>query len=429
MTMVNQQVLNSGCCEEGRRAEFSRRQVLAAMGVGAAAVGLGPLLSPGISFAATPWTGDTIVLLSLRGGFDGLNAVAPVNDPNYQALRPGIKVPVGSALRLDSRFGLHPALRDLLPLWNNGKLGLVHATGLAQPNRSHFEAMEEIERAAPGSSLRTGWLGRTLGMHTSSGAFNAVQVGWSETPRSLAGAPPVLSMNRLRDVNLSGADDATRRTAWSRALSALHSTAPSDLRNAASTTLGALSTAARLQDDDSLNDSSVVYPNTDTGRALKDIARIIKAKVGARVITLDVGNWDMHVDLGRIDGGWMYDSFRDLGASLAAFAADLGDELDRTTLVTLSEFGRRAEENESNGVDHGWGNVMMLLGGHVRSGSVLGTWPGLRSVDLADGDLRATTDYRAVLADVLSNRTGASVAEIRSVFPGFTGATLGVTTQ
>lgn len=429
MTMVNQQALNGGCCEESRRAEFSRRQVLAAMGMGAAAVGLGPLLSPGISFAATPWTGDTIVLLSLRGGFDGLNAVAPVNDPNYQALRPGIKVPVGSALRLDSRFGLHPALGDLKPLWDSGKIGFVHATGLAEPNRSHFEAMEEIERAAPGSSLRTGWLGRTLGMHTSSGAFNSVQVGWSEVPRSLAGAPPVLAMSRLQDVNLSGADNTDRRASWSRALTALHSTAPSDLRTAAATTLGALNTAARLQDDDSLNDSSVDYPNTDTGRALKDIARIIKADIGARVITLDVGNWDMHVDLGRIDGGWMYDSFRDLGGSLAAFAADLGDVLNRTTLVTLSEFGRRAEENESNGVDHGWGNVMMVLGGHVRSGSVLGTWPGLRDVDLADGDLRATTDYRAVLADVLSNRTGASVADVRSVFPGFTGATMGVTTQ
>jgi len=429
MTMVNQQVLNSGCCEESRRAEFSRRQVLAAMGMGAAAVGLGPLLSPGISFAATPWTGDTIVLLSLRGGFDGLNAVAPVSDANYQALRPGIKVPVGSAVQLDSRFGLHPALGDLKPLWDSGKIGFVHAAGLAEPNRSHFDAMEEIERAAPGSSLRTGWLGRTLGMHTSSGAFNAVQVGWSEVPRSLAGAPPVLAMSRLQDVNLSGADDSAKRTSWSRALTALHSTAPSDLRNAASTTLGALNTAARLQDDDSLNDSSVTYPDTDTGRALKDIARIIKADIGARVITLDVGNWDMHVDLGRIDGGWMYDSFRDLGGSLAAFAADLGDVLNRTTLVTLSEFGRRAQENESNGVDHGWGNVMMVLGGHVQSGSVLGDWPGLGDADLADGDLRATTDYRAVLADVLSHRTGASVSDIQAVFPGFTGATLGVTTS
>ncbi len=136
----------------------------------------------------------------------------------------------------------------------------------------------------------------------------------------------------------------------------------------------------------------------------------------------------MHSGLGRPDGGWMYDHLSELDAALTAFATDLGADLGRVTLVTISEFGRRVEENESQGVDHGWGNVMFVLGGHVTGGMVFGAWPGLRDEDLTDGDLTATTDYRAVLADVLRSRAGATADEVSTVFPGWTGSTLGITT-
>ncbi len=145
------------------------------------------------------------------------------------------------------------------------------------------------------------------------------------------------------------------------------------------------------------------------------------------MLTIDLGDWDMHAGLGRFNGGWMRDKLVDLGAALAAFATDLGAGMDAVTLVTLSEFGRRVEENESGGVDHGWGNLMMVLGGNVVKG-VHGTWPGLAKANLTNGDLTVTTDYRAVLADVLVNRTGASVAQAQQVFPGFNGTTIGVTT-
>ncbi|MGL5828668.1 MAG: DUF1501 domain-containing protein, partial [Angustibacter sp.] len=119
-------------------------------------------------------------------------------------------------------------------------------------------------------------------------------------------------------------------------------------------------------------------------------------------------------------------SLTELAGALAAFASDLGSSLDRVMLVTLSEFGRRLAENGSGGVDHGWGNVMFLLGGGARGGQVHGLWPGLAEAKLVDGDLRATTDYRAVLADILVNRCGASLTEARGVFPGWTGTPLGV---
>jgi uncharacterized protein (DUF1501 family) len=144
------------------------------------------------------------------------------------------------------------------------------------------------------------------------------------------------------------------------------------------------------------------------------------------VLTIDLGDWDMHADLGRVDGGWMRDKLTDLGNSLAAFGTDLGAAMSGVTLVTISEFGRRVQENESGGVDHGWGNVMMVMGGNVVQG-VHGTWPGMAAAKLTQGDLTVTTDYRAVLADVLVNRTGASVAQVKEVFPGYDGTTIGVT--
>jgi uncharacterized protein (DUF1501 family) len=145
------------------------------------------------------------------------------------------------------------------------------------------------------------------------------------------------------------------------------------------------------------------------------------------VLTIDLGDWDMHSGLGQATNGWMYGNLVELGGALAAFGKDLGTALAGVTLVTMSEFGRRVQENESHGVDHGWGNVMFVLGGHVNK-TVHGTWPGLADANLTQGDLTATTDYRAVLADILVTRTGASTAQVQQVFPGYNGTTLGITT-
>ena len=415
------------CRTDERPGQLSRRSVLRALGVGAGTLGMAGLglADARVAWADGPWTGDTLVVLSLRGGFDGLNAVAPVGDPDYAVLRPSIGVPVAAALPLTSMFGFHPALAALKPHWDAGRLAAVHATGLPSPNRSHFEAMDEIERAAPGTSLRSGWLDRTLALHDSSGPFSGVQLGSSSMPLSLAGPVEVLGMDSLTNFGLDGVDNEADRARWSAALTALHSDATPALRGSAAVTLAALGTAAGFTDTYAPA-GGATYPDSDLGRTLKDVAQLIKADVGARVVTLDEGDWDMHAGLGTTGSGWQHDKLLDLGRALDAFATDLGPVLDRVTLVTLSEFGRRAQENESHGVDHGWGNVMLVLGGHVNPG-VHGTWPGLADALLTAGDLTATTDYRAVLADILAHRCAADTASLQSVFPGFTGATIGVT--
>jgi uncharacterized protein (DUF1501 family) len=417
-----------GGCDEGRAASgLTRRTLLRGALATGAAFAIGPNLGVRYASAATPLDSDTLVVLFLRGGFDGLSAIVPVTDADYYSLRPTIAVPAASTLQLDSNFGLHPALAPLKPLWDNGTFGVVHAAGLTAPNRSHFSAMEEIERAAPGSTIRTGWLDRTLGldpMTVDEAPFRATSLG-ARSPRSLAGPEPDVSMDQLSSFALSGADTSANRTRWGNALRALHSDATTSVAAPAVTTLGALDAAAALVAQ--TYTPGATYPDSDLGHSLRDAARIIKSDQQVAVVTVDVGDWDMHSGLGKVGSGWMHDKLTELGQVLAAFMQDLGPKASDVTLVTMSEFGRRSQENASAGVDHGWGNAMLLLGGSVNGGQVFGTWPGLSPDNLYAGDLRATTDYRSVLADILVNRCGATSADAKTVFPGWAGGSLGLT--
>jgi uncharacterized protein (DUF1501 family) len=164
------------------------------------------------------------------------------------------------------------------------------------------------------------------------------------------------------------------------------------------------------------------YPATDLGRAMRDTARLIKAGIGVRVVAVDYGAFDHHVDVGAM-GGSLASQLKELARGVAAFFTDLGQQGDRVTLVTTSEFGRRLEQNGSAGIDHGWGNVMMAVGGNV-VGGYHASWPGLSQDALEDGDVKVTTDFRQLLADIVQRRVpDVSVAD---VFPGLTRNPTGV---
>ncbi len=388
----------------------------------AVAVAAGPPVSTRYAWASTgDYTGDVLVVLSLRGGFDGLSAVVPAADPAYAAARPTVGIPDQSLLALDRTFGLHPALAPLKPLWDAGRFGAVHAVGQPVPSRSHFTAMEELERAAPGSGARTGWLDRTLGLRGTGSAFQAVQVGGTMVPRALSGPSPELAMGSLDRFEVAGAWDDREAARWQAALTGMHAGAPAQLRVPAEAKLAAAQTAASVRATAYVPAGGAVYPKDELGNALRDVARLVKAGVGLQVACIDVDDWDMHAGMGRVESGWMRDK---LAAGLVAFATDLGSRLDGVTLVTLSEFGRRVAENGSGGVDHGHGNAVLLLGGGVVGGRVHGSWPGLAPGRLVDGDLAATTDYRLVLGEILQKRCGAG--SLTTIFPGLAGTPLGV---
>ena len=413
---------NKPCgCPEFDRA-ISRRSFLKRAGVAGLVAGIASETAfTRLAFGATPYTGDILVILSLRGGFDGLQAVVPAAEPhhsNYLDLRPNVGIPSGQLIQLDGTFGMHPALAPLKPLYDSGAFGIVHAVGMAAPDRSHFSAMDELERAAPGTSLRTGWIDRVLGLREEGSVFQGVQIGNGLPATAFLGPSPELAMWSIDGFGLSAAWDDDERLRWDAALRGVHTNAPAVLRAPATAALDALATTAIMEQAGYTPANGAVYPDSDLGHALTDVARLIKQDIGLEVASVDYGDWDMHAGMGDVSSGWMVDHLTELAGSLAAFVTDMGSAMSGITVVTLTEFGRRIEENGSGGTDHGYGQVVFLLGDGVQGGRVHGDWPGLAPGDLVDGDLAATTDYRSILAEILEDRCGASSSDVQGVFPG-----------
>ncbi len=410
------------CCAPRRG--LTRRSMLAAMGVTAGAAAVSPLASR-IAFAAdASYTGDVLVVLSMHGGWDTLSVIPPIGDPDYAKLRPQLAIPSGLALPAGGIFGLHPALAPLKPFYDSGQLGIVHAAG--QPNgvRSHFQDEAELERAAPGTSVATGWIDRVLQLRTPGTTFQAVELGSSMLPNSLIGPAASLALQDVSDFSLSLWSGY--QPAFGAALASMHAGLAHPVAKQAGLTLDALSTAAGMQSAGYSPASGVTYPTSNLGKALHDLAWMIKSNIGLQIACLDYGNWDMHADLGTPGDttGWLHRQLADVAACLAAFATDLGPALANVDVVTLSEFGRRAAENGSGGADHGLGQAVLALGGGINGGQVLGPWPTLAAGSLADGDLAVTTDYRAILTEVLTKRCGLTAAS--TLFPGFTPAAVGI---
>ena len=404
-------------------ARASRRGLLrGAALVGATTVFGSTVVTTGTSLAAaaTPRAASVVVVLSLRGAADGLSLVVPHGDPAYYAGRPTTAIPADSLLAKDAFFGLHPAMAPLLPMWSAGKLAAVHATGLPVPNRSHFSAMEEIEDADPGSVKRVGWLNRLVGEDSVSSSVQALAVG-SSIPASLQGPQAVMGFRSLEGAVLSGGDakndpNQTRM----RALVAQWSGARTEM---AEGFRSAMSAVVDLGPAKAQVDRTATYPQTDLGKAMSSIARTLRGDVGVTTVTVDSGNWDMHVAMGSVGSGWMTNNAKELSTCIATFFSDLGPVADKVTVVTISEFGRRVQENGTKGLDHGWGNVMLVAGAGVKGGQYYGRWTPLQNT--VDGDLAVTTDYRSVLSEVVAARTTASTAK---VFPGFQRERVGVMT-
>lgn len=414
---------DSCCTEMAGLAGVSRRGFLrGALAIGGAATvtAVHGTAFTQTAFAQTATADRVLVVLSLRGAADGLSLVVPHADPAYYRARPSIAVPADRLLARDGMFGLHPSLAPLLPLWNAGRMAAVHATGLAAPNRSHFSAMEEIEDADPGSRERVGWLNRLLEQVGTGSSVDAIQFGSGVTATQLAGPRAVLTASGVEGVQLSGPSGSSQRAAKRSALTRLWADATTPLASGLDAALDAIDTFAPVRATSTTPANGASYPDDDLGKALHAAARTIRADVGAEVITVDHGSWDHHTWIGTPDSGNLTRRASELAKAVAAFFTDLGALGDRVTLVTISEFGRRVKENANQGLDHGYGNVMFLLGAGVRGGQYYGRWPGLG--ETTDADLLVTTDYRSVLSEVVGSVFDATPGQ---VFPGFTPETIG----
>jgi len=397
---------------------FLRNGALALAGTAA----LTAFLTRAVMAATTEATaqGKKLVVIFQRGAADGLNIVVPWREPNYYAMRPTIAIPQNQVLDLDGFFGLHPAMASLQPLYNQGHLAIIPATGSPDGTRSHFDAQDFMESGTPGiKSTRDGWLNRALQAedlrrrqeHT---AFRAVALG-PDVPRTLEGKVSALAIGNVQDFAVGGRGPKPAPAAT--AFEAMYGqSSDSLLHNAGDSSFEAIKMLRATDPAHYAPDASAGYPDSPFAKNMKQIAQLLKANLGVEAAFTDIGGWDTHQNQGSTDGQ-LANRLRDFSDSIAAFWRDMGTGAENITLVTMSEFGRTAHQNGTGGTDHGHANAMFVLGGQVKGGKVYGKWPGLADHQLNEGrDLAITTDYRQVLGEVVSKTMGASNLEV--TFPG-----------
>ncbi len=402
---------------------FTRRKLLQ----GGAALAVAPLarqlVTTRMAFAQEPAAAtNTVVVVFLRGGADGLSFVVPHGDPDYAGLRGNLAVPRSRLGHADELFGLHPGLAGPLgKYWQSGRFGAIQGVAIEQPDYSHEQATRTYERGAT-ADIGSGWANRFSAAGGTASPFEAVAFGGG-LPGSLQGPGSALALRSLDGFALRGPDPAALATTLGR----LYDEPGHPAHQPVTATLGALATAEQVAATP--YEPAVTYPEGGFAGALREVARVKKAGIGLQVACVDVGGWDTHTRMG--DGGDangdMYRHIADLGAALGAFCDDLGDALSTTTIVTCSEFGRRARRNDSGGTDHGYGNAMLAIGAGVVGGRVHGRWPGLADEALVGGNLAKAVDYRDVLAELCIKRGG--VGSAQTVFPGHQYAELGVFTR
>jgi uncharacterized protein (DUF1501 family) len=391
-----------------------------------------------VSFAAPAFLSDlaraqgrtrqNLVVLYLSGGNDSLSMLIPYNDPEYRNRRPTIAIPAANVLQIGSdrsgvALGLHPRLTGLRTIFNAGRLAFVQRTGYANSSRSHFEGTDIWSTADPRVPQGNGWLGRYL--DTLPSPIDPL-TGWSTAgtiPRTLqanrVGVPSIpavqgyafSSPNTGNEVQYAR-DSATR----------IASHLPEDQPHLAFVNVSAQAAFATLDRVAQVGTytPSVTYPNNGFAQALRTIAGAMVKGVGTKVFWVQTGGYDTHAAQNPNQANGSYSTLMaTLNDGLLAFYTDLLNHglLNDTLVLQFSEFGRRINENGSQGTDHGAASVMIAIGGGVRGG-IYGTAPNLRgtpdnpTLENSGNDVHYETDFRSVYSKVIDSWLGGDSVSI-----------------
>lgn len=413
---------------------IDRRAFLKAGGLTLFTLGAGPGFLNRAALAApstTPGRRKVLVTIFQRGAMDGLAAVPRLEDVStLRRLRPRLAMSAAQAAGDDRLhdlgvgFGLHPAFQPLLPMWQDGRLAVVHAVGSPDPTRSHFDAQDYMETGTPGrKGTASGWLNRVVGeLGHDPTPFRAVSMTPS-LPRSFYGDQAALAVTDLRNfkVDLPGAGGVSE--AAGKGFEALYEEASQDLlRDTAGETFAAIEMLKKLDVSRYRPARGVRYPRSPLGMGLQQIAFLVKSGVGLQVAFAESGGWDTHVQQGAAGGSFARRA-TDLADSIAAFWQDLGVHRDEVVVMTMTEFGRTVRENGSGGTDHGHGSCLFVLGNDIDGGKVHGDFPGVDPEALYEGrDLAVTTDFRSVFSGVVQGHF--ALGRTASLFPGWQGRPL-----
>ncbi len=404
----------------GHTHHISRRSLLACAAAGLTTVAPGVRVSFAQTAPATPR--DILVVLFQRGAADWLQMLAPAGDQNYINARPSLRVQtsgntpgLGVGTLGGTDFYLHAAAPELKTLYDSGDLAFVHAVGIHTVDRSHFICQDMMEKGGADAEAEShsGWLARHLASAGDGGQELSTVAASATNPVSLLGEASAVAIADAQQFNISGGNaNGNVIRAINSGESVYQAVATASLDAVASVQLGLRT----------INDTSGTagYTAGALSQSLRSVGRLIRMNVGVDVVTVDYGGWDMHNAL----AGEFNTRTTEFSRAISAFWTDMAAYRDRITLITMTEFGRRLQENASQGTDHGSAAGMLVLGGNVNGGKIYGNWPGLAASQLTTGDLTVTTDYRQVLAEILVKRHRET--KLAEVFPTIAYSPLGI---
>ena len=346
-----------------------------------------------------------LVIVQLAGGNDGLNTLIPYEDSYYYKLRPTIGIKKKDAIVLNDTHALHPSMAKFSELYKEGKAGIIQNVGYPNPNRSHFRSTEIWETAVDSDrSSSTGWVGRFLdnncsGIPTNSTDPLAVHMT-NNTPQSFGGKKPHSTFGFVNRINRRDNDD-TRKV-----LETTYSDTTGENDNSTflkQTLMNTLLTERKVQQKLDEYKPSYKYPTSNLATSLRNVAAMVRAGFPTRVYFVSIGGFDTHSNQLNNHGGLL----TQLSDALHAFQKDLeGHKLDKqVTTMTFSEFGRRPNENDSAGTDHGTAAPLFVMGSNIKGG-MYGTAPSLNLKK--NQDVEYSTDFRQVYSTMLENWMGCS---------------------
>jgi uncharacterized protein (DUF1501 family) len=370
---------------------------------------------------AAAQTGRTLVIVELMGGNDGLNTVVPYSDPQYPIVRSRIGVDPSTVLDLDNNLGLNPVLTGLKSLWDSGRLAVVEGISYPNPNLSHFASRDIWHTADPTLAQERGWLGRWADQYLAGNgnALSCCAISQSLPKTLLADHVVVPSFISLASYGYStdgqypgNAKDQINAFVTENSLEHEFETS-SDI--IAQNGRDAIDTSATLKSVASGYTPMAVYPANSLAQGLLLIAQIIAANLGARILYVTYGGFDNHASEDK-DHDALLQTVSD---SIKAFWDDISGHglASQVLLMTWSEFGRRVEDNASNGTDHGTAAPQFVIGepASVKRG-IYGPPPDLTHLDV-NGNLLWQNDFRSYYGTILEDWLGADPSGILG--PGF----------
>lgn len=373
-----------------------------------------------------------LVCIFQRGAMDGLMAVTPFTDAYLKAARPSIFMDAAKSgnnplIDLDGRFGLHPAMKSFEPYFKDKRLAIVHGMGSPNNTRSHFDAQDYMESGTPfNKGTSSGWLNRAVGLlgHEAATPFQAVSLT-SSLPKSFYGDNPTMAISNLQDFAIQMRGNPLGANMAAKSFEELYDQTSSALLNKAGKE--SFDAVKLLQKTDTKNykpANNAVYPTSQLGNALKQIAQLIKMDVGMEVAFTESGGWDTHFNQGT-DTGIFARNVNDLSSSITALWTDLDAYQDDVTIMTMTEFGRTVKQNGTGGTDHGRGSCMFILGNDINGGIVHNKMQPLALENLEDGrDVPVTTDFRSIFSAVADGHL--KLQNDKVLFPEWTGERLGI---